>query len=65
MQKTPLKKKKLNLKNRVETARSLAEKGHEWVVIKSLHLICGHCKGLVSRNSPGQGPGRHPCGPRY
>lgn len=36
------KKKKLNLKDPVETARSLAEKGHEWVVIQSLHLIGGH-----------------------
>jgi sirohydrochlorin cobaltochelatase len=36
------KKKKLNLKDPVETARSLAEKGYEWVVIQSLHLICGH-----------------------
>ena len=35
-------KKKLNLKDPVETARSLAEKGYEWVVIQSLHLICGH-----------------------
>ena len=36
------KKKKLNLKDPVETARSLAEKGHEWAVFQSLHLICGH-----------------------
>jgi sirohydrochlorin cobaltochelatase len=35
-------KKKLKLCDPVETARSLAEKGHEWVVIQSLHLICGH-----------------------
>lgn len=36
------KKKKLNLKGPVEMARSLAQKGVEWVVIQSLHLICGH-----------------------
>ena len=36
------KKKKLNLKDPVEMALALAEKGHEWVVIQSLHLICGH-----------------------
>jgi len=35
-------KKKKKLKDPVETARSLAQKGYEWVVIQSLHLICGH-----------------------
>jgi len=34
--------KKKKLKDPVETARSLVKKGHEWVVIQSLHLICGH-----------------------
>ncbi|MBU0970137.1 MAG: sirohydrochlorin cobaltochelatase [Proteobacteria bacterium] len=33
---------KKKLKDPVETARSLAQKGYEWVVIQSLHLICGH-----------------------
>lgn len=33
---------KKKLKDPVETARSLAEKGVEWVVIQSMHLICGH-----------------------
>jgi sirohydrochlorin cobaltochelatase len=34
--------KKKKLKDPVETARSLAEEGYEWVVIQSLHLISGH-----------------------
>jgi sirohydrochlorin cobaltochelatase len=35
-------KKNLDLKNPLEIAQSLADKGHEWVVMQSLHLVCGH-----------------------
>lgn len=35
-------KKKLDLKDPIETARELAGQGHPWVVLQSLHLICGH-----------------------
>ncbi len=36
------KKQKLDLKDPLEMARFLADQGHEWVVMQSLHLICGH-----------------------
>lgn len=36
------KKKKHNLKDPLETAQILANQGHPWVVMQSLHLICGH-----------------------
>lgn len=36
------KKKKLNLKSPVEVMEDLKARGHEWVVLQSLHLICGH-----------------------
>ncbi len=36
------KKKKLNLKNPLEVMADLKDSGHEWVVLQSLHLICGH-----------------------
>lgn len=35
-------KKKLDLKDPLETARILADQGHAWAVFQSLHLICGH-----------------------
>lgn len=35
-------KKKQVLKDPFETAQSLADQGHQWVVIQSLHLVCGH-----------------------
>ncbi|WP_022668606.1 sirohydrochlorin cobaltochelatase [Desulfospira joergensenii] len=36
------KKKELGLKDPLEMARILADQGHEWVVMQSLHLVCGH-----------------------
>lgn len=36
------KKKKFNLKDPLEMAQILAKKRHPWVVIQSLHMICGH-----------------------
>ncbi|MCD4740891.1 MAG: sirohydrochlorin cobaltochelatase [Desulfobacteraceae bacterium] len=35
-------KKDIHLKNPVEMALSLQSQGHKWVVMQSLHLICGH-----------------------
>ncbi|MBU1341253.1 MAG: sirohydrochlorin cobaltochelatase [Proteobacteria bacterium] len=35
-------KNRPDLKDPLEMAQSLAEMGHEWVVMQSLHLICGH-----------------------
>lgn len=35
-------KKKRDLKDPLETAQFLADQGHEWVILQSLHLICGH-----------------------
>lgn len=35
-------KKKLDLKDPLQTAQMLVEQGHAWVVMQSLHLICGH-----------------------
>jgi sirohydrochlorin cobaltochelatase len=34
--------KNLDLKDPVEMAQTLAEQGHQWVVMQSLHLTCGH-----------------------
>ncbi|MEH0019507.1 MAG: sirohydrochlorin cobaltochelatase [Desulfobacter sp.] len=43
MVKHALKKKKdLDLKDPIETMAELAGQGHRWVVLQSLHLICGH-----------------------
>ena len=36
------KKKQLDLKDPLETAQMLVEQGHSWVVMQSLHMICGH-----------------------
>lgn len=36
------KKKELDLKDPLETAQILADQGHSWVVMQSLHMICGH-----------------------
>lgn len=36
------KKRKLDLKDPIEMAQILVQEGHPWVVIQSLHLICGH-----------------------
>jgi sirohydrochlorin cobaltochelatase len=36
------KKKRLDLKDPLEMAGILADQGHPWAVIQSLHLICGH-----------------------
>lgn len=36
------KKKKKDLKDPLETTRVLADQGHTWAVLQSLHLICGH-----------------------
>ena len=35
-------KKSMDLKDPLEMAQSIADKGHKWVVMQSLHLICGH-----------------------
>ncbi|MCP4672783.1 MAG: hypothetical protein GY857_15920 [Desulfobacula sp.] len=35
-------KQKLDLKDPLEMAQTLADQGHQWVVLQSLHLICGH-----------------------
>ncbi len=35
-------KKKRVLKDPIEIAQSLADQGYHWVVIQSLHLVCGH-----------------------
>lgn len=43
MVKCTLKKnKQLDLKGPVEMAQILADQGHQWAVLQSLHLICGH-----------------------
>jgi sirohydrochlorin cobaltochelatase len=42
MVKHAMKKKKKRLKDPVEMANDLADHGFPWVVIQSLHLICGH-----------------------
>ena len=36
------KKQQMDLKDPLETAQMLAEQGHSWVVMQSLHMICGH-----------------------
>ncbi|MDD9302493.1 MAG: sirohydrochlorin cobaltochelatase [Desulfobacter sp.] len=35
-------KKNLDLKDPLEIMADLAKQGHEWAVLQSLHLICGH-----------------------
>lgn len=36
------KKKDLDLKDPLEIMADLADQGHDWAVLQSLHLICGH-----------------------
>ena len=42
MVKNAMAKKKKRLKDPFKLAQDLADNGHPWVVIQSLHLICGH-----------------------
>ncbi|MFH2058029.1 MAG: sirohydrochlorin cobaltochelatase [Pseudomonadota bacterium] len=37
-----MRKQKLDLKDPMEMSQILADQGHEWVVLQSLHMICGH-----------------------
>ncbi|CCK81588.1 sirohydrochlorin cobaltochelatase [Desulfobacula toluolica] len=39
---TMKRKKQLDLKDPIEMAQIFAEQGHQWVVMQSLHMICGH-----------------------